>query len=942
MGAPKRDTIWRCISDPGVPPQQGDTVAVAVVLARWARWDVDDMASRIAGLWLQARLTAPPGKPLAEVTDPFALEVHHAISTDLLSASPGLPVLPLYVERDHDARLRAIAEEANGGKSRLVILTGGSSTGKTRACWEVLRHLPDKWRLWHPFDPTRPEAALATIEQLAPRTVVWLNEAQHYLLTASDLGERLAAKLRTLLADPGRAPVLVLGTLWPEFWRTLTSLPEPGAREDPHAQARALLAGHSLPVPPAFSDTDLRALATRAESDPRLAYAADHAEGGAITQYLAGAPALLERYRAAGDGAQALLKAAMDARRLGHRPALPLALLEGAAAGYLSDTQWDLLDEDWLEQALAYNAKPLRGARGLLTRIRPRLGQAAPSQPHYRLADYLEQHGRRHRHTSRTPVELWNALIDHATASDRLTLAGAAQERGLLRIAVNLYATAGDADKATALRFAGRRLADAGRLDDAVSWFERAAEAGDDLALRMAAEQLARAGRLDEALPWFERAGKTGDALAMLFAAEQLVRVERWEEAFTWYERAAVAGDAPALRLAAVRLAGAGRVDEALPWFERAAKAGDDLALRMAAEQLARAGRLDEALPFSQRAGDAGDTEALRFAAQRLADAGRLDEALPWYERAAQAGAAEALRVAAQRLAGTGRLDEALPWYERAAEAGGTEAQWYAAEQLAQSGRWEEAFTWFERAARAGDVLALRFAAEQLAWAGRWDEAFTWFERAGDAGDTEALRFAAQRLADAGRLDEALPWYERAAQAGKSKALRFAADRLMGAGQREEALTWYERAAEGGDAEALRVAADRLAGAHGLAGAGRLDEALPWYERAADAGDIEALRIAAEQLARAGRLDEALPWYERAAEAGDTDEALRSAAVRLGDAGRLDEALLWYERAAEAGDTEALRIAGYQLTKAGRLDEAESLRRYGREPDRMIAHAWTP
>ncbi|MER5662729.1 hypothetical protein [Streptomyces mirabilis] len=217
--------------------------------------------------------------------------------------------------------------------SRLVVLTGGSSTGKTRACWEVLHRLPDEWRLWHPFDPTRPEAALAAIEQLAPRTVVWLNEAQHYLLTTSDLGERLAAKLRTLLDDQSRAPVLVLGTMWPGYWNTLTSLPGPGVVEDPHAQTRALLVGHDLPVPVVFSETDLRALAERAGGDPRLAYAADHAESGAITQYLAGAPALLERYRTAEAGARALIEAAMDARRLGHGPALPLALLEGASAG---------------------------------------------------------------------------------------------------------------------------------------------------------------------------------------------------------------------------------------------------------------------------------------------------------------------------------------------------------------------------------------------------------------------------------------------------------------------------------------------------------------------------------------------------------------------------------------------------------------------------------
>ncbi|MDX6352020.1 MAG: hypothetical protein QOF84_6810 [Streptomyces sp.] len=84
----------------------------------------------------------------------------------------------------------------------------------------------------------------------------------------------------------------------------------------------------------------------------------------------------------------------MDARRLGHSPALPHALLEAATEGYLTDTQHDLLEDDWLEQALADTAKPARGARGPLTRIRPRLGQPSPTQPHYRLADYLEQHAR--------------------------------------------------------------------------------------------------------------------------------------------------------------------------------------------------------------------------------------------------------------------------------------------------------------------------------------------------------------------------------------------------------------------------------------------------------------------------------------------------------------------------------------------------------------------
>ena len=94
---------------------------------------------------------------------------------------------------------------------------------------------------------------------IGPRTVVWLNEAQFYLDVADGgLGERVAAGLRELLRDPARAPVLVLATLWPQFWDGLTARPEGGA--DPHAQARELLAGHDITVPAAFTPAQLQRL----------------------------------------------------------------------------------------------------------------------------------------------------------------------------------------------------------------------------------------------------------------------------------------------------------------------------------------------------------------------------------------------------------------------------------------------------------------------------------------------------------------------------------------------------------------------------------------------------------------------------------------------------------------------------------------------------------
>ena len=85
----------------------------------------------------------------------------------------------------------------------------------------------------------------------------------------------------------------------------------------------------------------------------------------------------MARYRNAPPAAAALIDAAIDARRLGMGVALPLAFLEAAAPGYLTDADWDALGEDWLEQALAYTAAPCNGIRGPLTRIRPRAARGA-------------------------------------------------------------------------------------------------------------------------------------------------------------------------------------------------------------------------------------------------------------------------------------------------------------------------------------------------------------------------------------------------------------------------------------------------------------------------------------------------------------------------------------------------------------------------------------
>ncbi|MGW2785916.1 hypothetical protein ACWC3X_32480 [Streptomyces populi] len=126
-------------------------------------------------------------------------------------------------------------------------------------------------------------------------------------------------------------------------------------------------------------------------------------DGGRVTQDLAGAPELLRRYEQASPAARALL----DVRRLGVGLNLPQAFLTDAVPGYLSQSDYDQLTDDWAERAYAELAELVHGKQAPLRRAIPRPPQRPPvpstdaespvppsAGPVFRLADYLEQHGR--------------------------------------------------------------------------------------------------------------------------------------------------------------------------------------------------------------------------------------------------------------------------------------------------------------------------------------------------------------------------------------------------------------------------------------------------------------------------------------------------------------------------------------------------------------------
>lgn len=750
------------------------------------------------------------GRPIAEFDDRLVLDdlgVHSALDAGVAIA--GIGELPAYVTREFDARLGSVVAAAMGGHSGIAVLVGGSSAGKTRACWEAVKNLPDGWRLWHPID--RPTAVIRDLDRVAPRTVVWLDDAQHYLLDP-DHSMEVARGLGSLLREPERGPVLVLGTIWREYWEKLFEVATAPDPQDVYAKARQLVAGKSIPVREVFTVEELQAARAAATSDPRLAEALKHAEQGHVTQYLAGAPTLIERYNNASPGAKALIDAAMDVRALGHGLALPLALLQAAAEGYLTDTQWDLLADDWLDQALARISSPQRGTRGPLTRINPRAGQGALAQPHYRLADYLEQHSGQFRHGDRVPAATWDALVRHAAPTDRARLATAAWDRGLLRIAMRLYtAAAADddadgADRREVWRLASVLLKDAGRTEEWRTWHRRAVAADDDHAVYTEAQILREARGVDAALAWLRGAVETGSRAAVRATARMLEEEGRLEEALAWYLRGAETGTALAGYVART-LQKLDRMDEALPWYRKAIEQGDSGSSQQVARKLDSAGRREEALVWYLRAVDElGGFLFLGRAAELMEKSQGAEAALAWLGERADAGDTFALGAAASLLMDAGQDKAASAWLRERAEAGDAGALREIAVILKRAGQEAEALTHYDRAARAGDKLALMWGAEMLKLKGQQAEALAWYERAADAGDTYAPSHAARILREAGRVEEALTWYERGASASPGE-LSKAASMLRDAGRRAQALAWYRRAADAGDRDALRSTA---------------------------------------------------------------------------------------------------------------------------------------
>ena len=662
------------------------------------------------GLAQDGGMVRPAGAVRVCEANPRILGVHPAIQT------PGAPAgLPAYVPRDTDldeagvrAWLRRAAER--GG---FVLLVGGSSAGKTRCAYECIRDLLADWWLLHPANADEVRAFAAAP---VPRTVVWLDEIQHYLNGENGL---TAATIRALLR--ASFPVVIVGTLWPQFYASYTALPTDLAADQRCWERELMGLAEVVVLPPMLSRAEQARARDLADSDARLREALTVTDYG-MTQVLAAAPELVRWWESAPDPyASALLTAAIDARRIGVRTPLTSAFLRAAAEGYCDARQRGAAPDDWFERSLAYATETLHGAVSALAPVASSMGELDG----YVVADFLLQHGHRVRAMLVPPDSLWSAVSEYVTdASDLDRAADSARFRRLLPHAERLGRAAAAAGVPRALFNLAELLDEQGRLEEAeLAWRACVSAGGPEqrAALQRLQLCLEKQGRVAEAEQVLRDAATSGVQHAYRTLWHFMWRHDRLDEAVEM-ARQIVASGVPERSFLAELLDRQGRADEAETVMREAVAAGEP-ALMELGYFLENHDRPAEAESIYRQGVAGGEYHGYESLVSLLVKLGRADEA----ERVAQAaideGAHNALAGLVEALEGQGRNQDAEEVWRDAIAKGEVDALSGFACWLEDKGRIDEAERYWRNAVIAGERLAFDGLIWLLKRHGRMEEA---------------------------------------------------------------------------------------------------------------------------------------------------------------------------------------------------------------------------
>ncbi|MFJ1754375.1 tetratricopeptide repeat protein [Kitasatospora sp. NPDC088134] len=433
--------------------------------------------------------------------------------------------VPTYVLRDIDGEIRAeLSRTASTGG--MVLLSGDSTAGKTRAAYEALRAvLPDALM----FVPGRARDLgdlIGTLSRSRPAPgvvrVLWLDNLERYLASP---GFDVSA-LRSLR----RAGVVVLATI------------RLAVRQQYMASgvgADVLKSCREFAVERLWSDKEIARLkeVIAAESDSRLVEALQCAKDHGVAEYLAAGPELWRELVQASTvhgnprGA-AFVRAAIALALAGARMPVGMEVLERIHEIFLPGANKALLTPESEGEAVRWATEVRYGVTA------PLLPDGSGFYPF----DYLVDATLRESGPGRglVPEDAWQAALDLVQEKgDRFEVALAAYMNDLPEVSKKALGPLVEAGDLGAIRGLGEMLRPSDPKE-ARRVLRRAVALGDPVAMRLMGNHFIFAGKYEKANKWFRRAAKAGDEEAYAYFCKPGVYnqpdvVSRWD-ALEWDE----------------------------------------------------------------------------------------------------------------------------------------------------------------------------------------------------------------------------------------------------------------------------------------------------------------------------------------------------------------------------------------------------------------------
>ncbi|MDX3104550.1 hypothetical protein [Nonomuraea angiospora] len=339
-----------------------------------------------------------------------------------------------FIRRDAS---REVEEALKAGG--FVLVTGESTSGKTRAAFEAMRACLSGHVVVAPYLSEDVRQAVELARRHRP-SVLWLDDVERYLG-----GAKLTVGMVDDLLQDGEIVILAtIRTVELEAFGSRADAADPDERETEYRRVGRQLLGRAtwVPLPLQWSEHEV-ARANAAAGDDRVADALAHADEFGVAEYLAAGPQLLEDWRAAHSPSSAhlrgwaLVAAAVDVRRAGYTSGVTLDFLRPLHDHYLRGTPYHAISrpEPW-EEAVAWAVHRPYATTSMLIPQGDGL---------YRTFDYLmdavQEDPRK---------EVWDALIGLLDGSDLaalLDVGSTAYDYGMLDAAEQAVRLVADKDE---------------------------------------------------------------------------------------------------------------------------------------------------------------------------------------------------------------------------------------------------------------------------------------------------------------------------------------------------------------------------------------------------------------------------------------------------------------------------------------------------------------